>query len=169
MKRITSRFVLLIATAAVLPLIVYGFVSMGRLKEGTETSVREGNLEVAEQVASQLKLYIDNNARILRSVGQELSATSLEQWQQTRILTNHVLEFPEFRELTLLDASGRTIVTSRIGGFRVVELDFDGVGEIGQGFADELFRVFANAHPDIELKPVNAGPGVAPMIRRVRP
>jgi hypothetical protein len=32
MKRITSRFVMLIATAAVLPLIVYGFVSMGRLK-----------------------------------------------------------------------------------------------------------------------------------------
>ena len=36
---------------------------------------REGNLEVAEQVASQLKLYIDNNARILRSVGEELSGT----------------------------------------------------------------------------------------------
>ena len=118
MKRITSRFVLLIATAAVLPLIVYGFVSMGRLQEGTETSVREGNLEVAEQVASQLKLYIDNNARILRSVGQELSTTSLAQWQQTRILTNHVLEFAEFRELSLLDASGRTIATSRIGGSR---------------------------------------------------
>ncbi len=118
MKRITSRFVLLIATAAVLPLIVYGFVSMGRLQEGTETSVREGNLEVAEQVASQLKQYIDNNARILRSVGQELSATSLAQWQQARILTNHVLEFPEFRELSLLDASGRTIATSRIGGSR---------------------------------------------------
>ena len=118
MKRITSRFVLLIATAAVLPLIVYGFVSMGRLQEGTETSVREGNLEVAEQVASQLKLYIDNNARIIRSVGQELSTTSLAQWQQTRILTNHVLEFAEFRELSLLDASGRTIATSRIGGSR---------------------------------------------------
>jgi nitrogen fixation/metabolism regulation signal transduction histidine kinase len=118
MKRITSRFVMLIATAAVLPLIVYGVVSMGRLKEGTETSVRDGNLEVAEQVASQLKLYIDNNARILRSVGQELSTTSLAQWQQTRILTNHVLEFAEFRELSLLDASGRTIATSRIGGSR---------------------------------------------------
>ena len=118
MKRITSRFVMLIATAAVLPLIVYGSSRWAGLKEGTETSVREGNLEVAEQVASQLKLYVDNNARILRSVGQELSATSLAPWQQTRILTNHVLEFPEFREISLLDASGRTIATSRIGGSR---------------------------------------------------
>jgi signal transduction histidine kinase len=118
MKRITSRFMVLIGTAAVLPLVVYGVVSMGRLKEGTETSVREGNLEVAEQVASQLKLYIDNNARILRSVGQEISATALEPWQKTRVLTNLVLDFPEFRELSLLDASGRTLATSRVGGSR---------------------------------------------------
>jgi len=109
---------MLIATAAVLPLIVYGVVSMGRLRQGTETSVREGNLELAEQVASQVKLYIDNNARVLRSVGQEISSTSLAPWQQTRILTNHVLEFREFRELTLLDASGRTLATSRLGGSR---------------------------------------------------
>ena len=65
MKRITSRFVLLIATAAVLPLIVYGFVSMGR--SGRHGDVRpRGQPEVAEQVASQIKLYIDNNARILQ-------------------------------------------------------------------------------------------------------
>ena len=75
MKRITSRFMMLIATAAVLPLIVYGVVSMGRLRQGTKTSVREGNLELAEQVASQVELYIDNNARVLRSVGQEISST----------------------------------------------------------------------------------------------
>ena len=71
-------FVLLIATAAVLPLIVYGIVSMGRLNEATRTSVQEGNLEVAEQIANQLTLYIDNNARLLRSVRQELSTTWFE-------------------------------------------------------------------------------------------
>jgi signal transduction histidine kinase len=116
MRRITSRFMMLIATAAVLPLVVYGIVSIGRLTEGTERSVREGNLEVAEQVASQLKLYVDNNARILRSLGEELSSTSLAPWQQSRILSNHVLEFPEFREISILDASGRAVVTSRLGG-----------------------------------------------------
>ena len=87
----------------------------GPPQAGTETSVREGNLEVAEQVASQVKLYVDNNARILRSAGEQLSATSLARWQQTRILTNHVLEFPEFREISILDASGRTIASSRLG------------------------------------------------------
>ena len=119
MRRITSRFMMLIATAAVLPLVIYGLVSLGRLKEGTERSIREGNLEVAEQVAGQLKLYIDNNARILRSLAGELTATALEPWQQSRILANHVLEFPEFREISLLDASGRTLATSRLGGAHI--------------------------------------------------
>jgi len=114
-KGITSRFVMMVATAAVAPLVVYGAVSFNRLREATENSVQDGHLRVAEQVAAQLRLYIDNNARVLRSLGQELTDTSLAPWQQERILRNHVLEFPEFRELSLFDPSGRPVVTSRIG------------------------------------------------------
>jgi hypothetical protein len=35
----------------------------------------------------------------------------------------------------------------RVERFRRVVLDFSGVALIGQSFADEVFRVFANAHP----------------------
>jgi signal transduction histidine kinase len=115
MRRITSRFVMLIATAAVAPLVIYGIVSIRSLRAGTEESVRQGNIRIAEQVATQLKLYIDNAARILRSVGQELGGTDQALWQQSRILKNLVLEFPEFREISLFDASGRLVATSRVG------------------------------------------------------
>ena len=115
MRRITSRFVMLIGSAAIAPLIVYGAVSIRNLHSGIESSVSSGNLRIAEQVASQLKLYIDTNARILKSVGDEIAGTNLEVWQQSRILRNHVLEFPEFRELSLFDASGRLVTTSRLG------------------------------------------------------
>jgi signal transduction histidine kinase len=115
MRRITSRFVMLIGTAAVAPLVIYGVVSIARLEDGTHTSVNQGNLRLADQVADHLRLYIDNNARVLRSIGTELVETDLERWQQSRILKNHVLEFPEFREITLFDASERVIATSRIG------------------------------------------------------
>lgn len=49
--------------------------------------------------------------------------------------------------------------------FRLVELDFRKVESIGQGFADEVFRVFANLHPDTVIRPVNASPAVEAMIR----
>jgi signal transduction histidine kinase len=106
---------MLIATAAVAPLVLYGYVSIGRLQRGMTESVEAGNLGVAEQVATQIKLYIESNARVLRSVGEEIAGTRLTAWQQSRILKNHVLDFPEFREISLFDASGRVIATSRLG------------------------------------------------------
>lgn len=56
----------------------------------------------------------------------------------------------------------------RFERFRHVVLDFEGVAEIGQGFADELFRVFAAAHPGVELAPVNMTEAVAQMVSRAR-
>jgi hypothetical protein len=49
-----------------------------------------------------------------------------------------------------------------------VVLDFAGVAEIGQAFADELFRVFVAAHPAVALTPINMTQAVEQMVRRVR-
>jgi len=54
----------------------------------------------------------------------------------------------------------------RVDGFRVVVLDFAEVERVGQAFADEVFRVFANQHPGIELQAIHASPEVQQMIRR---
>lgn len=114
MKSITSRFVLLIGTAAVAPLVIYGVVSVSSLRSGTQVSVREGNLRVAQQIAEQVHLYLENNVRVLRSIQAEFSATHLELWQKTRILRDHVLDFPEFREISAFDSRGGLIATSRL-------------------------------------------------------
>jgi hypothetical protein len=49
-----------------------------------------------------------------------------------------------------------------------VVLDFTGVDFIGQGFADEIFRVFALAHPGTRLIPVHCTETVEKMIAHVR-
>lgn len=56
----------------------------------------------------------------------------------------------------------------RIDRFQTVIFDFKGVDSIGQAFADEVFRVFANQHPGIELQDVNANSAVKDMIHRVK-
>jgi anti-sigma regulatory factor (Ser/Thr protein kinase) len=50
--------------------------------------------------------------------------------------------------------------------FREIVLDFSGVDAIGQGFADEVFRVWARAHPDSRLLPVNMNAPVRFMVAR---
>lgn len=51
--------------------------------------------------------------------------------------------------------------------FLEVILDFDGVTEIGQAFADEIFRVFHNDYPNVHLIPVNCSDNVNRMIAHV--
>ena len=50
--------------------------------------------------------------------------------------------------------------------FKTVILDFKDVEEIGQGFADELFRVYPANHPDIELRCINTNETINRMIHR---
>ena len=51
--------------------------------------------------------------------------------------------------------------------FQHVILDFTGVDLVGQGFADELFRVWQADHPTVTLDVAGANRGVALMINRV--
>lgn len=53
--------------------------------------------------------------------------------------------------------------------FRQVELDFRGVESVGQGFVDEVFRVWAHANPDTELIPAGINDAVRFMIERGLP
>jgi signal transduction histidine kinase len=119
LNRITSRFVLLLAAAGVLPLLVYGAVSIFSLRDATRRSVIAGNENVARRVSEQIGLYVQTNADILQSVASTLVDTNLQQWQQDRILKNAVLDFPEFRELTLYNAAGTQVASSRIGQSQV--------------------------------------------------
>lgn len=50
--------------------------------------------------------------------------------------------------------------------FKEVILDFRGIRGVGQGFADEIFRVWASAHPEVRLVPEGMNESVAFMVRR---
>ncbi len=56
----------------------------------------------------------------------------------------------------------------RLEQFQEIIIDFSGVKAIGQGFADEIFRVFLEKNTNVELKPVNACVAVRAMIRHVQ-
>jgi uncharacterized protein (DUF1330 family) len=59
-------------------------------------------------------------------------------------------------------------VLSNLEKFRSVVLDFSGVEEIGQGFADEVLRVWKASHPGIKLEAVSMSAPVAFLVRRAK-
>lgn len=68
----------------------------------------------------------------------------------------------------LISRSQAKRLLARFDRFSEIMLDFEGVLEIGQAFADEIFRVFANQHRDIKLTAINATSDINRMIQRVR-
>lgn len=66
----------------------------------------------------------------------------------------------------LVSRSQAKRLLARIDKFKTVIFDFDDVESIGQSFADEVFRVFANQHPGMELIHLNANKVVRQMIVR---
>lgn len=86
------------------------------------------------------------------------------------------LRFTRTRSTIRLATLGRVLVSrseakrtlARLADFRHVTFDFSGVEVVGQGFCDEIFRVFARAHPDVTLEPVGMNDPVAFMVARAR-
>jgi anti-sigma regulatory factor (Ser/Thr protein kinase) len=86
------------------------------------------------------------------------------------------LAFTRTRATIKLAGLGRTLVSrseakrlvARLTDFRHVTLDFSGVDVVGQGFCDEVFRVFSRAHPEVRLEPVGMNDTVAFMVGRAR-
>ena len=119
MKSLAWRVVVLVATSAVGPLLIYGLVSVNSLRQGMRETVVAGISDDAARAAEQIQLYISSHVRILRSLAADLDGTGLAAWQQDRVLKNYVLSFQEFREITLFDPDGRVVATSRVGTPRV--------------------------------------------------
>jgi STAS-like domain of unknown function (DUF4325)/Histidine kinase-, DNA gyrase B-, and HSP90-like ATPase len=78
------------------------------------------------------------------------------------------VKLTQYGDDNLVSRSQAKRLLARIDRFKVVVFDFVGVTSIGQAFADEVFRVFANEHPDIEIVAVHAGSAVKRMISRAR-
>lgn len=73
-----------------------------------------------------------------------------------------------YGEENLVSRSQAKRLLVRFEKFKEIMLNFDKVETIGQAFADEIFRVFANAHPEISLYSVNMNEQVENMIQRAK-
>lgn len=59
-------------------------------------------------------------------------------------------------------------ICNRLDKFKEVIVDFDEIEWLGQGFAHQLFVVFANSHPGIILTPINMNEDVTKMYNHVK-
>ena len=78
------------------------------------------------------------------------------------------VDLARYGDDALISRSQARRVLARLDRFNTVLLNFKNVDQVGQGFADEVFRVFSRNHPGIELIPINSNRTVMSMIRRAQ-
>jgi hypothetical protein len=81
--------------------------------------------------------------------------------------THVPIQLARYEGEELVSRSQARRIVARFEKFTEVMLDFRGVSTIGQAFADELFRVFPNEHPNIHFVTVHATKEVQRMIDHV--
>lgn len=74
----------------------------------------------------------------------------------------------EYLNFPMVSRSLAKRILSNIEKFKVIFLDFTDIKTIGQGFADEIFRVYKNKNPDIEILPINTNDEIDFMINRAK-
>jgi hypothetical protein len=77
------------------------------------------------------------------------------------------VQIMQYEGESLMSRSQAKRLMNRFDRFLEVVLDFANISFIGQGFADEIFRVFAQAHPGTRLIPVHCTETVEKMIAHV--
>ena len=67
----------------------------------------------------------------------------------------------------LISRSQAKLIMNRAERFRDVMLDFADVDTVGRSFVDEIFRVFARRHPEVDIRPINMTTQVQREVARV--
>lgn len=103
----------------------------------------------------------DNSKKELSDVFNQYSSGSFE-FSATEV----IVKLYEKGMSTFVSRSQARRILSGLEKFKKIVLDFDKVNAIGQGFADEIFRLWKSRHPKIQVIYENANEDVGFMIKR---
>ncbi|MCZ3385469.1 MAG: DUF4325 domain-containing protein [Actinomycetia bacterium] len=144
-------------------------------------------VDVFQLAAGRLRWTVDN-LRNDQALGQVPPTTGTHVFVQidartTRVLREVFAEFTDDGKFTRTRPSvkllslGTTFVSRSearrllqgTDTFTEIEIDFSGVTDVGQGFVDEVFRVWPAQHPGCRTIPVNMNEAVEFMVNRGLP
>jgi len=141
----------------------YGFV-FGRQPDEQRHRMIEG-MPVREGTAVYMQLRLDSEKK-LRDVFDDYANPENDNYSFDKTVVPARLI--QYEGESLLSRSQAKRLLSRVENFKTVLLDFDGIQSVGPAFADEIFRVYKSAHPDVKILPVNVSEEIVTTIHRAK-
>lgn len=169
-----------------------GELIKGKTTTAKETHTGEGVFFTSKSGDSvhfrshRIELFFDNQRkdvfmeekRILRGTSVLFAISRSSKRHLQSILTEYAPDEYDFRfektrvfvklfKRDLISRSEARRLLSGLEKFSEIILDFSGVNSMGQGFADEIFRIFAKQHAHISIAVENAKPIISAVIKHV--
>ena len=104
----------------------------------------------------------NNSSRTVKSVFDKYASGNEYGFEKTVV----PVTMARYGNELLVSRSQAKRLLARVDRFKIVIFDFSGIDQIGQAFADEVFRVFKNKHPEMQLYFSQATSKVEDMIIR---
>lgn len=116
---------------------------------------------VPATAGTSVQCQIDpHSSRALADVFKEFTQDS------AFVRTRPVVKLFEIGTAFVSRSEARRLLDGLAADFDIVEVEFAGVTDVGQGFVDELLRVWPATHPGKTVVPINMNPAVEFMVRR---
>jgi len=115
MKSIATKLILLLIISLLIPLSIYGILSIWTSRHFNFKSVTEGNLNVAKRAASEIDLYVSNNIAILNALAQNLGRFYIPEHEQKLMLSNYKLNFSGIEKILITDEAGKEVMSTNGG------------------------------------------------------
>lgn len=113
MKRLSFKFIRLLVVAALVPLVIFGLISIYSARRVAYDRVIQGNQNVARRAASEINIYLANSVEMMKTLADNLSNIRLTPYQQERIIKNYVIDFNRLEEIIYAENIEKTVISSR--------------------------------------------------------
>ena len=128
-------------------------------------SIKKGTTDEFSIYEAEIEPYLEHLSNYSKKVLREIFDKFSD--ETGRFLRMDMVVKNVFNNNYPVSRSQAKRLVNRFDEYEEIILDFNGIEDIGQGFAHELFVVFANAHKDIKLDIINENENVRKMINHV--
>lgn len=105
MRTLRGKLILLLLVSALLPLAIYGALSLYNSQKALKTTIQDSYAEIAKRTAGEISLYLEHARALLETLVADLANTDLSAGQTRRIVENYVIRFSEFERIVLFDSA----------------------------------------------------------------
>lgn len=132
------------------------------LKKEEKDKIKDFLLKTIYYVENYFNIFVIITKRTTKEIFDEYTSDDFV-FNKTKI-TVHLAK--DYLGHDFVSRSLAKRILMNVEKFKIIVLDFENIDNIGQGFADEVFRVFKNKNPDITIVPVNMNEEIEFMINR---